>query len=64
VTAEGIETTKQYGTLRELGCDLAQGFLLDRPARVADLAAIIMRNFANGLTRRKQAEQAGKSAAA
>jgi predicted signal transduction protein with EAL and GGDEF domain len=52
VTAEGIETTKQYATLRELGCDLAQGYLLDRPARTEDLAAIIMRNFAKGLQRR------------
>ena len=53
VTAEGIETTKQMSTLRELGCDLAQGFLLDRPALVTDLAAIILRNFASGLTRRQ-----------
>jgi len=52
VTAEGIENTKQLTTLRDLGCDLAQGFLLDRPARISDLAAIILRNFANGLTRR------------
>ena len=52
VTAEGIENTKQFATLRDLGCDLAQGYLLDRPARVEDLAAIIMRNFAKGLQRR------------
>jgi EAL domain-containing protein (putative c-di-GMP-specific phosphodiesterase class I) len=54
VTAEGIETIKQLGALRELGCDLAQGFLLDRPARVADLAGIILRNFAQGLTRKSR----------
>jgi predicted signal transduction protein with EAL and GGDEF domain len=64
VTAEGIETTKQYATLRELGCDLAQGFLLDRPARVSDIPGIILRNFANGLTRRKAEQAANKSAAA
>ena len=52
VTAEGIENAKQLTTLRDLGCDLAQGYLLDRPARVADLAAIILRNFAKGLTRK------------
>jgi flagellar hook-associated protein 2 len=50
-------------TLRDLGCDLAQGYLLDRPARVADLAAIILRNFANGLTRRSREPATGKSAA-
>ena len=51
VTAEGIETTDQLEVLRQLGCDLAQGYLLDRPARVADLAAIILRNFTRGLPR-------------
>jgi EAL domain-containing protein (putative c-di-GMP-specific phosphodiesterase class I) len=30
--AEGIETTAQLDHLRELGCDLGQGFLLARPA--------------------------------
>ena len=63
VTAEGIENNKQLSTLRDLGCDLAQGYLLDRPARVADLAAIILRNFANGLNRRNRDGGAGKSAA-
>jgi len=52
VTAEGIESTKQLTALRDLSCDLAQGYLLDRPAHVTDLAAIILRNFAKGLSRR------------
>ncbi|MFO1122076.1 MAG: bifunctional diguanylate cyclase/phosphodiesterase [Hyphomicrobiales bacterium] len=64
VTAEGIETQKQYTALRDLGCDLAQGFLLDRPASSTDLAAIILRNFAQGLTRRNRpAPAAGRTAA-
>ena len=63
VTAEGIENTKQLSTLRDLGCDLAQGYLLDRPARVADLASIILRNFANGLNRRNREPSSSKSAA-
>jgi diguanylate cyclase (GGDEF)-like protein len=29
--AEGIETPEQLGRMRELGCDLGQGFLLSRP---------------------------------
>jgi len=58
VTAEGIENAKQYSTLRDLGCDLAQGYLLDRPARVEDLAAIIMRNFSKGLQRRPRESRA------
>lgn len=32
VTAEGVETEDQYRTIRALGCDLAQGFLIARPA--------------------------------
>jgi predicted signal transduction protein with EAL and GGDEF domain len=63
VTAEGIENSKQLGILRDLGCDLAQGYLLDRPARVADLAAIILRNFANGLSRRIRETASGRTAA-
>lgn len=31
VLAEGIETREQANVLRELGCDLAQGFLFGRP---------------------------------
>ncbi len=62
VTAEGIETEKQLMVLRDLGCDLAQGYLLDRPARVENLAAIIMRNFANGLPR--HADKPSSAAAA
>jgi EAL domain-containing protein (putative c-di-GMP-specific phosphodiesterase class I) len=49
VTAEGIETAKQLTALRELGCEFAQGYLLGRPARVEDVAAIVLRNFAQAL---------------
>ena len=52
VTAEGIETQRQLSLLRDIGCDLAQGYLLGRPATLSDLAAIIMRNFAQSLARR------------
>jgi diguanylate cyclase (GGDEF)-like protein len=31
VTAEGVETASVYDTLRQLGCDFAQGFHLSRP---------------------------------
>lgn len=52
VTAEGIENQRQLSLLRDIGCDLGQGYLLGRPARLGDLAAIILRNFADGLVRR------------
>jgi len=51
VTAEGIETRRQFCLLRDIGCDLAQGYLLGRPAPPSDLAAIILGNFAKGLAR-------------
>jgi EAL domain-containing protein (putative c-di-GMP-specific phosphodiesterase class I) len=35
--AEGIESPQQLALLRELGCDLGQGFLLGRPGSPGDL---------------------------
>ena len=52
VTAEGIETQRQLALLRDIGCDLGQGYLLGRPAGLGDLTALILRNFAEGLVRR------------
>jgi len=37
VTAEGIEHPRQAVRLREIGCDLAQGYHFGRPAGAADL---------------------------
>jgi EAL domain-containing protein (putative c-di-GMP-specific phosphodiesterase class I) len=37
VTAEGIETPSQRAHLREMGCDLGQGFLFARPVSPAVL---------------------------
>lgn len=34
--AEGVETKEQLALLRELGCPLAQGYLLGRPMKAAD----------------------------
>lgn len=61
VTAEGIESESQLATLRAAGCDFAQGFLLGRPEQETGLAAIILRNFADGLPRKSEA--ASRSAA-
>jgi EAL domain-containing protein (putative c-di-GMP-specific phosphodiesterase class I) len=49
VTAEGIETARQLACLRELGCDLAQGYHLGKPAATRELAAIMMRSLASHL---------------
>ncbi len=37
VVAEGIETPAERDTVVSLGCDLLQGFLLGRPAELADI---------------------------
>ena len=40
VTAEGVETRSQLELLRNIGCDVAQGYLLGRPALPAQLNAL------------------------
>jgi EAL domain-containing protein (putative c-di-GMP-specific phosphodiesterase class I) len=37
--AEGVETTEDWEFLRELGCDIAQGYLIAKPMPAADLLA-------------------------
>ena len=37
VVAEGVETETQQQMLRELGCEIVQGYLLSRPLNAADL---------------------------
>ncbi len=44
VIAEGVETEAQLATLRRLGCDEAQGFLLGRPIAAAQLEARLERH--------------------
>jgi diguanylate cyclase (GGDEF)-like protein/PAS domain S-box-containing protein len=39
ITAEGIETEEQFGLLRSMGVDFAQGYLFSRPMPHEDLAA-------------------------
>jgi diguanylate cyclase (GGDEF)-like protein len=41
VVAEGVETTVQLNTLRELGCELVQGYLVSRPQPVDKFEAIL-----------------------
>ena len=42
VTAEGIETQEQWELVRELGCDIAQGYLVGRPMPARDVAMLLL----------------------
>jgi EAL domain-containing protein (putative c-di-GMP-specific phosphodiesterase class I) len=48
VTAEGVETTEQLDCLKQLRCDLYQGFLFSRPLPVANFTALLARSNALG----------------
>jgi EAL domain-containing protein (putative c-di-GMP-specific phosphodiesterase class I) len=37
VIAEGVETDKQLGFLRQFGCTLIQGFILSKPKPLSEL---------------------------
>jgi EAL domain-containing protein (putative c-di-GMP-specific phosphodiesterase class I) len=41
VIAEGIETEQQLETIRAMGCEMAQGFLLGRPAPAEALEGLL-----------------------
>jgi EAL domain-containing protein (putative c-di-GMP-specific phosphodiesterase class I) len=41
VVAEGIETAAQLTRVRELGCDLAQGYHLGRPQPAAEISSLL-----------------------
>ena len=41
VIAEGIEDTETLELLRTLGCDIAQGYYLAKPMRLAALEALL-----------------------
>ena len=41
VVAEGVETDRQLDTLRGLGCDQAQGYLLGKPLSAKDAGALL-----------------------
>lgn len=41
VVAEGVETKRVYDRLREVGCDVAQGYYLSRPIPPEELGALL-----------------------
>jgi diguanylate cyclase (GGDEF)-like protein len=43
IVAEGVETTAQLAVLRELGCNLGQGYLFAPPQPAADVTPLLLR---------------------
>jgi diguanylate cyclase (GGDEF)-like protein len=48
VVGEGVETESAYRTLREMGCDLAQGFLIGEPMSYSDLKRYLLKRGPRG----------------
>jgi diguanylate cyclase (GGDEF)-like protein len=49
VTAEGIETASQAQMIKNMQCDFIQGYLTGKPMPAKDLAAVVMKRFADEL---------------
>ncbi len=47
VTAHGVETAGQLARLRELGCDLVQGYYFSKPIDAEDATALLQADFDN-----------------
>lgn len=71
VTAEGVETPAAFALLAAMRCDLAQGYLVSRPATVEELITILnderrlryyQQTAASGASGLKEVETAPKSA--
>lgn len=58
VVAEGVETPAAFSLLASMGCDMAQGYLVSRPATIEELVALL------GDERRMRAYQQAASGAA
>src|SRR5262245_19862050 len=46
VVAEGVEDTQQLAAVRELGCDLAQGYLFSKPMSAEDVPIFVLHHTA------------------
>jgi len=45
VIAEGVESLAQHQALRDMGCDLAQGFLYSKPVEASEVEAFFLREL-------------------
>ncbi|MBL1294294.1 MAG: EAL domain-containing protein [Thiotrichales bacterium] len=45
IVAEGVETSEQFYTLKNLGCDTAQGYLFSKPVKAQAIPKLIKNNY-------------------
>ncbi len=45
IIAEGVETQAQFDMLKELGCEMAQGYLLSKPVSADEIAKLLSSNI-------------------
>ncbi len=50
VVAEGVETQAQVDLLKDMGCELAQGYLYSKPAAVDDIEQLLSKNRAANIS--------------
>jgi diguanylate cyclase (GGDEF)-like protein len=48
IVAEGVETSAVWDTVQRLGCDFAQGFLMQRPVPAEELAQVLRHGWSRG----------------
>ncbi len=60
VIAEGVETEEQLNVLRDLGCDIVQGYYFSKPVPAGEFSAFLT----NALEQRRAAHEAEEAAAA
>jgi EAL domain-containing protein (putative c-di-GMP-specific phosphodiesterase class I) len=46
VVAEGVETAEQFAFLRDIGCNIGQGYLFSRPMGSAEMESFLHARFA------------------
>ncbi|MGB3753633.1 MAG: EAL domain-containing protein [Parerythrobacter sp.] len=50
--AEGIENAESLGLIRELGCDIGQGYFIDKPLTVDEFEKLLLNQKSSGRTRK------------